>query len=96
MSEYESLSKWAHEFNRTDEMVRGGFTAVVERKPSANSVKVFLNGEAVHECNFYDNGDVNARNLKTELHLQGQDAVKIIKKYFSLMWQMDRTVNNAD
>lgn len=93
MSEYESLSKWAHEFNRTDEMVKGGFTAVVERKPSVNSVKVFLNGEPIHECNFYDNGDVNARNLKTEWHLQGQDAGKIIKKYFSYMWQMGRAAD---
>lgn len=92
MSEYESLSKWAHEFNQTDEMIRGGFTAVVERKPSANSVKVFLNGEAVHKCIFYDNGDVYAKNLKTEWYLQGQDAERILKKYFSLMRQMGSTV----
>ncbi|MFV4972007.1 hypothetical protein VST14_06175 [Lactobacillus delbrueckii subsp. allosunkii] len=49
MSEYESLSRWTHEFNLTDEMVEGGFTAVVEKKSSANSVKVFWNGETVLE-----------------------------------------------
>lgn len=92
MSEYESLNKWAQEFNQTDEMIRGGFTAVVERKPSANSIKVFLNGEKVHECNFYDNGDVHAQNLKTVWHLRDQETEKIVKKYFSLMRQMESAV----
>lgn len=91
MSEYESLIKWVHEFNQTNEMVRGGFTAVVERKTSGNSVKVFLNGETIHECIFYDNGDIDAKNLKTEWYLQGQDAERILKKYFSLMRQMGST-----
>lgn len=87
MSEYESLSNWAHEFNRTDEMVRGGFTAVVERKSNANSVKVFWNGEKVSEY------EINARsvcvkNEKTEWYLQGKDAERILKKYFSLIYQL--------
>lgn len=88
MSKYEFLSKWTHEFNQTDEMVHGGLTAVVERKSIANSVKVFRNGGAVYECDFYDNGDVNAKNLKVVWHLQDQEAVKIAKKYFNLMVQL--------
>lgn len=91
MSEYESLSKWAHEFNRTDEMVKGGFTAVVERKSSANSVKVFWNGETVLEYELTA-GRVCVKNSKTEWYLQGRDAERILKKYFSLREQLGSVV----
>lgn len=98
MSEYESLSKWAHKFNQTDEMIRGDFTAVVERKRDLSynfgnsdfySVKVFWNGEAVFE---YEStaGSVSVINLKTEWHLQGQGAEEIFEKYSSLLDQLGR------
>lgn len=96
MSEYESLNKWAHEFNQTDEMIRGGFTAVVERKRASYynhgntdfyTVKVFWNGEIVLEYELTA-GRVCVKNSKTEWYLQGQDAERILKKYFSLIEQL--------
>lgn len=91
MSEYESLSKWVHKFNQTDEMVRGGFTAVVERKPSANNVKVFWSGETVLEYEI-TNGRICVKKSKKEWCLQGRGAERIIKKYFSLREQLGDAV----
>ncbi|XJZ60258.1 hypothetical protein ACIA4Q_02600 [Lactobacillus delbrueckii subsp. bulgaricus] len=99
MSEYEFLSKWAHEFNRTDEMVRGGFTAVVEKKRVSYynygntdfyTVKVFWNGVTVLEYGF--TGRICAKKTKTEWYLQGRDAERILKKYFSLIEQLGSAV----
>lgn len=101
MSEYESLSKWVHEFNRTEEMIRGDFVAVVEKKRASYynygntdfyTVKVFWNGETVLEYELTAGGRVCVKNSKTEWYLQGQDAERILKKYFSLIEQLGSAV----